>query len=71
MGVATSITIGRAGSAVAFLAGTTAAVVSGVIALIFRWTYLSRAGPVVVDVVQTYGVLIGVGAIATVAGRLT
>jgi len=71
MGVATSINDRRAGSAVLFSSGNTAAVVSGVIALIFAGL-ISRARPGGWSTwVQTYGVLIGVGAIATVAGRLT
>ena len=71
MGVATSITIVVPAVPWLFSSGNTAAVVSGVIALIFAGL-ISRARPGGWSTwVQTYGVLIGVGAIATVAGRLT
>ena len=71
MGVATSITIIVPVVPWIFSSGNTAAVVSCVIALTFAGL-ISRARPGGWSTwLQTYGVLIGVGAIATIAGRLT
>jgi hypothetical protein len=71
MGVATSIAIIVPAVPWTFSSGNAAAVVSCAIALIFAG-FISRARPGGWSTwVQTYGVLIGVGAIATVAGRLT
>jgi hypothetical protein len=71
MGVATSITIIVPAMPWFFSSGNAAALDSCVIALLFAgFISLARTGgwP---TWVQTYGVLIGVGAIATLAGRLT
>ena len=71
MGVATSITIIVPAVPWIFLAGGVTAVVSCLIALIFAGL-ISRARPGGWSTwVQTYGVLIGVGAIAAIAGSLT
>ena len=71
MGAATSVTIVVPAVPWIFTSGNTAAVVSCVIALAFAGL-ISRARPGGWSTwLQTYGVLIGVGAIATVAGRLT
>jgi len=71
MGVATSITIIVPAVPWMFSSGNAAAVVSCAIALSFAGL-ISRARPGGWSTwLQTYGVLIGVGAIATFAGRLT
>ena len=71
MGAATSITIIVPAVPWFFSSGTTAAVVSCAIALTFAGL-ISRARPGGWSTwIQTYGVLIGVGALATIAGRLT
>jgi hypothetical protein len=71
MGVATSITIVVPAVPWLFSSGTAAAVFSCGIALAFA-ALISRARPGGWSTwLQTYGVLIGVGAIATIAGRLT
>ncbi|HEY5439214.1 MAG TPA: hypothetical protein VIJ99_09965 [Acidimicrobiales bacterium] len=71
VGVATSVTIIVPAVALMFASGTTAAVASCAIALLFAG-HISRARPGGWSTwLQTYGVLIGVGATATNAGRLT
>jgi hypothetical protein len=71
MGVATSITIVVPAVPWLFASGNAAAIISCAIALVFAGL-ISRARPGGWSTwIQTYGVLIGVGAIATVAGRLT
>jgi L-cystine uptake protein TcyP (sodium:dicarboxylate symporter family) len=71
MGAATSITIIVPAVPWIFLTGNSAAVISCVIALTFAGL-ISRARPGGWSTwLQTYGVLIGVGAIAAIAGRLS
>jgi FtsH-binding integral membrane protein len=71
MGVATSITIVVPAVPWIFASGDAAAVISCAIALAFAGL-ISRVRPGGWSTwIQTYGVLIGVGAIATIAGRLT
>ncbi len=70
MGVATSITIIVPAVPWIFTAGNAAAVISCAIAVVFAGL-ISRARPGGWSTwIQTYGVLIGVGAIATIAGVL-
>ena len=71
MGVATSITIVVPAVPWLFSSGDAAAIISCAIALAFAGL-ISRARPGGWSTwIQTYGVLIGVGAVATIAGRLT
>jgi FtsH-binding integral membrane protein len=71
MGVATSITIIVPAVPWIFSSGATASVFSCLIALAFAG-FISRARPGGWSTwLQTYGVLVGVGAIAAIAGRLT
>ena len=71
MGAATSVTIVVPAVPWIFTSGITAAVISCAIALAFAGL-ISRARPGGRSTwMQTYGVLIGVGAIAAMAGRLT
>ena len=71
MGVATTITILVPAVPWTFSSGGAAVVVTCVIALVFAG-FISRARPGSWSTwLQTYGVLIGVGAIAVIAGRLT
>jgi hypothetical protein len=71
MGVATSVTIIVPALPWTFTSGATAVVTSCLIALIFAG-FIARARLGGWSTwLQTYGVLIGVGAIATLAGRLT
>ena len=71
MGVATSVTIIVPAVPWIFSSGAAASVFSCLIALAFAGL-ISRARPGGWSTwLQTYGVLIGVGAIATIAGRLT
>ena len=71
MGVATSITILVPAVPWIFSSGGAAVVVTSVIALIFAGL-ISHARPGGWSTwLQTYGVLVGVGAIAVIAGRLT
>jgi VIT1/CCC1 family predicted Fe2+/Mn2+ transporter len=71
MGVATSITIIVPAVPWFFSSGNAAAVVSCAIALLFAGFISQARSGGWSTWVQTYGVLIGVGAIATTAGRLT
>jgi FtsH-binding integral membrane protein len=71
MGVATSITILVPAVPWTFSSGATAVAITCVIALVFAGL-ISRARPGGWSTwLQTYGVLVGVGAIAVMAGRLT
>ena len=71
MGVATSITIIVPAVPWIFSSGAAASVFSCFIALAFAG-FISRARPGGWSTwLQTYGVLVGVGAIAAIAGRLT
>jgi FtsH-binding integral membrane protein len=71
MGVATSITIIVPAVPWIFSSGAGASVFSCLIALVFAGL-ISRARPGGWSTwLQTYGVLVGVGAIAAIAGRLT
>jgi hypothetical protein len=71
MGAATSVTIIVPGAPLLFFLGSAAAVASCLIALVFAGL-ISHARPGGWSTwLQTYGVLVGVGAIAAIAGQLT
>jgi hypothetical protein len=70
MGVATSVTIIVPGLPWLFTSGATAVVISCLVALVFAGLIAHARLGGWSTWLQTYGVLISVGAIATLAGRL-